>query len=99
MAQKREYIRYDASPTSAAFHNDKHFVRGLRGPVGCGKSVACTVEIGNKSQEQKPFNGIRRTRWAVIRNTYNELHTTTLKTWKDWFPEHICPIKQTPSLT
>src|SRR5262249_18748953 len=31
--------------------------------------------------------GKRRTRFAVVRNTYRELADTTLKTWLDWFPE------------
>lgn len=31
--------------------------------------------------------GIRKSRWAIIRNTYRELVDTTLKTWFDWFDE------------
>lgn len=33
-------------------------------------------------------DGIRRTRWIIARNTFNELETTTMETWRDWFPEH-----------
>lgn len=48
------------------------------------------MEIMRRAQEQKPGpDGIRRTRWAVIRNTYGELKDTTLKTWLDWFPEDV----------
>ncbi len=32
-------------------------------------------------------DGVARTRWAVLRNTYSELETTTMKTWCDWLPE------------
>jgi len=30
---------------------------------------------------------VRRTRFAVVRNTYRELKDTTLRTWLSWFPE------------
>ena len=60
----------------------------MRGPVGSGKSVACCIEIIRRALEQKPAeDGIRRSRWAVIRNTNPQLRTTTIKTWLDWFPE------------
>ena len=32
-------------------------------------------------------DGVIRARWAVIRNTYPELQTTTIKSWHQWFPE------------
>lgn len=32
---------------------------------------------------------MRSTRWAVIRATYPELKSTTLKTWCEWFPEPV----------
>lgn len=64
------------------------FVRGIRGPVGSGKSVCCAVELFRRALEQAPDDkGIRRTRWLVIRNTNPELKTTTIKTWLEWFPE------------
>lgn len=80
-------IVYNAAPVAAQFHNSKAFVRGLRGPIGSGKSVACCIEIFKKSREQAPSpDGIRKTRWLVVRNTLPQLETTTIKTWLDWFP-------------
>lgn len=80
-------------PTSAAFHADDSFVRGLMGPVGSGKSSTCCVEIMRRALQQKPDQtGVRRTRWAVLRNTYPELKSTTIKTWTDWFGA-ICTMK------
>ena len=35
---------------------------------------------------------MRRTRWALVRNTYPELISTTLNTFRDWIPEQVCPI-------
>lgn len=70
------------------FHASTAFVRGIRGPIGSGKSVGMCFEIFIKmSQQAKGKDGIRRSRWAIIRNTYPELETTTIKTWLDWFPE------------
>lgn len=70
------------------FMKDQSFFRGLRGPVGSGKSVSCCIEVLRRALEQKPSeDGIKRSRWAVIRNTNPQLKTTTIKTWLDWFPE------------
>ena len=71
------------------FLKNDNFFRGIRGPVGSGKSVACCIEVFKRALQQKPnHEGKRRSRWAVIRNTNPQLKTTTIKTWLDWFPEH-----------
>ena len=68
---------------------DNTFFRGIRGPVGSGKSVACSIEVFRRSlMQNKDQHGKRKTRWAVIRNTNPQLRTTTIKTWLDWFPEN-----------
>jgi hypothetical protein len=83
-------IDYKASPTAIKFHESDAFVKGIRGPFGSGKSVACCFEIFMRAQRQTPSkDGIRRSRWIVARNTQPQLETTTIKTWLDWFPEHI----------
>ena len=64
------------------------------GPVGSGKSSSCCVEIVSRALRQEPwYDGVRRSRWAVIRNTYPELKSTTIKTWETWFPSNVAPIK------
>ena len=71
-----------------AFMKDDTFFRGLRGPVGSGKSVSCCVEIFRRAlAQERNQKGLRRSRWAIIRNTNPQLKTTTIKTWLDWFPE------------
>ena len=68
---------------------DDTFFRGIRGPVGSGKSVACCIEVFRRALGQaKSADGIRKSRWAIIRNTNPQLRTTTIKTWLDWFPEN-----------
>lgn len=84
---------------AARFHNEFAFVRGLLGPVGSGKSSSCTVEILRHTMRQNVWRGKRRARWAVIRNTYPELKTTTIKTWQAWFPEELAPIKWDTPIT
>ena len=70
------------------FHKSDAFVRAMFGPIGSGKSVACCIELLKKGFEQAPNkSGIRKTRFAIIRNTYRELVDTTIKTFFDWWPE------------
>ena len=92
-------VQYVAEPTPAKFHASSAFVRGIMGPIGSGKSVACTVEIMAKAIAQEPYKGVRRTRWAAIRNTYPELKSTTIKTFEDWFPPEICQINWAPPIS
>ncbi len=64
------------------------FVRGIRGPIGSGTSTASCIELFRRSCAQAPdAKGLRRTRHAIIRNTFPELKLTTAKTWLEWFPE------------
>lgn len=84
-------LEYDSpGPVCDAFMASNAFVRGIRGPIGSGKSTACCAEIIKRASQQKPGpDGIRRTRWAVIRNTYPELKTTTIRTWHGLMPPEV----------
>jgi hypothetical protein len=63
------------------------------GPVGSGKSITCIMECILKAIAQEPnAKGVRRTRCAIIRNTYPELKTTTIKSFTDWIPPENCRI-------
>lgn len=79
-------LEYVALPTLARFHASDAFIRGVMGPVGSGKSTAMCVELMHRARQQPPGeDGVRRTRFAVIRNTVRELQDTALRTWLDWF--------------
>jgi hypothetical protein len=91
-------VVYNAEPTLKRFHASNAFVRGVMGPYGSGKSSACVMEVYRRSMAQEPYHGVRRTRWAVIRNTYPELRDTTVATWKDWISEEICPLNYAPPI-
>lgn len=93
-------IGYAAEPTLARFHRSQAFVRGVMGPIGSGKSSAMCVELLCRAASQRPGpDNVRRTRFAVVRNSYPELRTTTLKTWADWAPEAVCPVRGSAPLT
>lgn len=75
-------------PVAKAFRASNGRRRVITGPFGSGKSVACCVDIIKRINEQAPSpDGVRRSRWAVIRNTYPDLKNTTVRTWKDWVNE------------
>lgn len=78
-------------PVAKAFmRDDASFVRGIMGPFGSGKSTACVMDILRRAGNQAVGkDGKRHTRWAVVRNTYPELRTTTIKTWHQWVPPSI----------
>ena len=68
------------------------FVAGIKGPVGSGKSVGSCIKILRHASEYAiDRQGYRRCRVAVIRNTYPELRTTTIKTWEDIFTGYRAP--------
>lgn len=96
-----QVISYSPSgPTIKAFHQSGAFVRGIMGPIGSSKSTACVVEILRKAQAQKKSpDGLKRSRWAIIRNSYPELKTTTLKTWGQWCPLHYGKLNQDSPIT
>jgi hypothetical protein len=87
LTQEREEVEYIASRTASRFHRDRaSFVRGIRGPVGSGKTTACCWDIWMLAHEAAPGkDGVRRSRWLAVRNTYGDLKATTIQTWEHWF--------------
>jgi len=55
------------------FMKDDSFFRGIRGPVGSGKSVACCIEIMRRALMQKPNKeGVRNDKYQrSIRGEYH----------------------------
>lgn len=87
---------YAHVPTIRDFSNSDARIRALMGPFGSGKSSGCVMEVVRRGMEQEPGkDGIRRSRWAVVRNTYPQLRDTTIRTVTDWLPErHFGHFKQ-----
>lgn len=83
-------VTYSATKTGEEFHADRSFFKLMFGPVSCGKSVACVAnEFAYFKQQAPSSDGIRYTRTAIIRNSYRQLKSTTIKTWCHWFPESV----------
>jgi|TARA_B110000495_G_scaffold5257_1_gene3946 hypothetical protein len=82
--------QFIASNTMEDFMLSPKYVRVIGGPIGSGKSVACTHELMRWATEQAPnAEGIRKTRFLIVRNTADQLKSTTLKTIIDWFPPEV----------
>ena len=86
MLRRAEYT--PPGPIAEAFLHDPAFVSGIMGPIGSGKTTACIVKALLASARQpKDKQGRRRSRGAIIRNTFPELKTTTIKSWHEWVPQ------------
>lgn len=61
------------------------FVRLILGPVGSGKSAGCFMELLRRAKLQEPNSrGVRQTRFAIIRNTLQQLRQTCLADIQLW---------------
>jgi len=94
MAQYLPTIDFTASPTLEKAFRCQDYFQGVEGPPGSGKSIWSTAKLGYYALTQEPDkDGWRRTRWAVIRNTYPDLRSTTIPTWQHIFkPEYCGPV-------
>jgi hypothetical protein len=76
-------IKYDlelSAPTIAQFCLSKSFGRILMGPVGSGKTTGCILDLFMKARAQaKAPDGLRYTRFAVVRQTLKQLKDTVVK--------------------
>lgn len=63
----------------------------ILGPLGSGKTHAMCARIMRHIQEQRVStrDGLRKSRWAVVRNSYPDLKRSTIRTWTELVPEHI----------
>jgi hypothetical protein len=76
---------YDAPPTVAKLMKDNTFGRIVLGPVGSGKTVGMIFELFRRACEQAPGkDGLRHTRFAIVRQTFEQLRMTILKDIEQW---------------
>lgn len=81
--------RYEPSPTiSRVLQNYRQKrVTLLLGPIGGGKTVGMLVTLLDWATRQEPNkDGVRNTRFAVVRNTRPQLRDSVLKTIQAWLP-------------
>ena len=80
-------LEYTAPKTVANYMMSDAKMRIIMGPQGSGKSSGSVLEIPRRALAQAPDDdGVRRSRWLVVRNTMPQLRTTTIKTFLDWIP-------------
>lgn len=78
-------MTFTAPRTVADFMSDPSFVKIILGPVGSGKSTGCLMEILRRaSQQARGPDGLRRTRFAIVRQTLQQIKQTVLKEFYTW---------------
>lgn len=81
-------LTYTANNTLSMVHNDPNKYLFVRGSVGSGKSVGCMWQLFLNSMKQPVWpDGVRRSRYAIIRASYPTLKSTVIKTMRQWFNE------------
>lgn len=82
-------LKYNCGPVALKFHKDKTSrVKLLIGPFGTGKTSSGAYDqiMCQSKRVRADKDGVKRTRFAVVRNTYPQLRDTTIKTVLEWFP-------------
>jgi len=79
-------INFVPPPTGVNFMLSNSFYRFILGPLGSGKTTTVLFELLRRSCEQRPgLDGKRRTRFALLRQTLQQLKNTVLKDIIQWF--------------
>jgi hypothetical protein len=79
-------ITFEPPPTGAQLMLSDAFYRMILGPLGSAKTTTLLFELLRRSCEQAAgSDGVRRTRWALLRQTLSQLKNTVLKDIIQWF--------------
>lgn len=79
------HVEYTAPATCASMMKSDAFGRLLAGPIGSGKTTAVLMELFRRACEQAPApDGLRYTRFAILRQTLSQLKQTVLKDILAW---------------
>ncbi len=106
----RPTVDLTQTPTvEKALFDDQSLYRIVVGPVGSGKTYSfLSTEIMRIAMAQHVFPGtetsdragVRRSRFAIIRNTTPELRSTTIKTWLElWNENAVGPLIYSSPIT
>ena len=80
-------LPYKASVTGSKFLVSTAYIKVVMGPVGGGKSTLCLMDLVLRATTQRPFNGVRRTKFIILRNTMQQLKTTVKPLIDQWLVE------------
>lgn len=79
-------LNYQANNTLIKVHNDSNKYLFVRGSVGSGKSVGCMWQLFLNALKQPVWpDGVRRSRYAILRASYPTLKSTVVKSMVQWF--------------
>jgi hypothetical protein len=85
---ERQYV---PTPTLLKFHQTlgNSVVSSVMGPYGSGKSTGLNWQVLFCATQMMPpcLDGVRRSKFVFVRNTYDELRQTTYELWMSWFGE------------
>ena len=87
-------LSLDNYPTIKELAKSTAYVRACIGPAGSAKT-SCMVKILTMLaiQQEPDKNGVRWTRWLIVRETYQQLISATLKTFQT-FLEPIAEVRE-----
>lgn len=78
-------LTYNAPPTVSDLMSSTAFIRLIAGPVGSGKTTGMIFELLRRASEQAPSrDGYRYTRFAIVRQTLQQIKQTILKDILGW---------------
>jgi hypothetical protein len=78
-------FEFQPGPIGQDFIDDRSFLKVIMGPIGGGKSSDGLMELFGRAILQEPFNGVRRTKFIIMRNTGAQLKSTVKPLIDQWF--------------
>ena len=77
-------MKFIPSPTGKRFIKSRAPLKIIMGPVGGGKSTVCMMDLLSRAFNQEPHKGVRRTKFAIVRNTSDQLKQTVKPLIDEW---------------
>lgn len=78
-------LGFQPGPTGERFLFSRKYVKVICGPVGGGKSTVALFDLLRRSVDQVAWNGERRTKHIILRNTTAQLKSTVKPLIDEWF--------------
>lgn len=84
---------YTPPPSLVPFFTSEQLANFVVGPVGSCKTAAGIMKIAYQAKKIAPCrDGVRRTRYAWIRNTREMLSDTSIPDFLNWFPDGVAGV-------
>ena len=91
MTDGRRQFNLVAGTVVCDFVTAANFVDIIQGDIGSGKTLGCLARIMVHAQQQRKSqrDGLRKSRWAIVRNNYPDLKRSTIRSWVEMYPEDV----------